>query len=366
MFPTVPLRFQLEALLLLQQQLTAKLQGMLPQQQLLQIKQQAAKQQQQQEQDVDEAAVGASLLQGLNPQNARMAAVYVLSQQQLLQRALEAVQHQTEVCLQWSTSSSSSSSSHDTLPCQQQQQQRSSVAAAEGATAARPAAPAGIQLHPQLQLCCCCNVLSVREAQGSMQGTSGVAAADAGSNTSRAAVTDADQGAGVPCGEVLLDAAVASCAAAGTEADLILLLVAAAAAAQQQQQQQQQQREEDREEAQGQQLPEQQQPPVRWELPEEGWVQYYGQQWLAQWEVCAGGFEQVLPWWLVPANQELVGLLQGGCGVIFSLSLLLSLFLSQSVIGCYTEHHPFGQRTKGSSVCARTGGFDTRWVGTHD
>jgi hypothetical protein len=194
------------------------------------------------------------------------------------------------------------------------------LAAAEGTTAARPAAPAGIQPHLQLQLCCCCNVLSVREVQGSQHGTNAIAAAtaaDAGPNTDVAAGTDADQGAGVPCGEVLLDAAVASCAAAGTETDLILLLVAAAAAAQQQQQQQQ--REDVREAAQGQQLSEQQQR-QQWVLPDEPWVQYYGQQWLAQWEGCAGGFEQVLPWWLVPANQELVGLIQGGCDVVFGFT----------------------------------------------
>jgi hypothetical protein len=267
LFPAVPLAFQLQTLLLLQQQFTAKLQGMLPQQHLELILQQQTSDQQQQQQ---EGPVHAS-----NPNHARMAGIYVLSQQAVLRRALEAVHQETQRCLHpWAATNSM-------------------YPAATAAAASAPAAATavrqhqcivgGVKLHEQIQLCECCSVPRVTSSSSSSSGYATFG--------------------GIPAGSVLLEVPLTSCITSSSKQGLIqqlMLLAAQAHYHKQQQEQEQGQEGEDAGSGSGQQ----------------GSVHcgYFGQQWLR--EAAGGpvgGFDQLLPWWLVPGNQQVVGVLQGGC-----------------------------------------------------
>lgn len=240
-FAAAPLCEQLQALHLLRQQLTGKLQGMLPEQELLKLLQPCEQQQQQQ---------GLSAGRALNPDHARLAAVYVLSQQRVLRASLPAVEHMVSTCLA---------------------QAASAVAAAASANPSIDASAGGlaghVRLHEQLQSCPCCGVLSVNPASKE----------------------------GIPAGSVLLQAGGDCCIAADSEAGLVMQLMAQAGGvgstpdkqqgqqlsctyfAQQWRQQQEKQKQE-----------------------EHGGA------------VACVGADQLLPWWLVQDYQELVGALQGG------------------------------------------------------
>lgn len=268
LFAAVALQHQLAALVLLQQQLTAKLQGMLPAGQL----QQCLQQQLPPSCDAPTAQGSGTAAGSLNPGHARMAAVYVLSQQRLLQAALQAVAQMTHECL--NEAAASNSSSGQAIAGLTDTPQTDPAAAPSGDDAACSDGLEGVQLHPQLQLCRRCGVLSVTQA-----GSADIAA-----------------------GSVLLRAPLTSCLAGHTEQQLVVQLMLSA--------------------ANGDAAVDMQEPEHKQEQ-EEGCCQaaqqsvggYFSQHWqLQQGGHGSGCGCQVLPWWLLPHNQELVGVLQGEGG----------------------------------------------------
>jgi hypothetical protein len=252
----MPLALQLRTLQQLQQQLAAKLAGMLPEQQLQALLRAGGG-----GSDSPPAAGGALAVS--NAAHARLAAVYVLSQQHILRAALAAVRAATEACLR--TAAPVAPAAAAPQPVLQSGQPLSAAAKVAGAETA--AAADGMQLHPSLLQCSQCHSLQVAAQRGS-----------------------------IAAGCTLLCVPLRECVVAPDQQRLVTRLMLAGAAAagwtqagQAQQQQQQQQ----------------QQPSGR---GLEGFGRSFQREWAAgsDWRTSL-----LLPWWLLPRNQRLLVLLQG-------------------------------------------------------